>query len=609
MNMIMTRPASAGHSPATSANGPLAAELAAVATAVVAPFAVAEADFLAIGDRLAEASGILGRLTTLFEALPMQLDHRDMDDATAHFAEVAAGAAAMADALAGEHDTLTRLSASNAEVTSRIERLRATIGAISVLAVNARIEAAHIGTEGADFSVFTDSIGRLVRTAGATIERFSSEHGRLLELLKSASAKQAAFEQRHGESLRSVVRRLDAGLSSVAGRRALASAAVAGIGAKSRRIAQEIGAAVSGLQIGDITRQRAEHVAHALEMLALGLIPDRVEPGWAEPETRAEAADWSLSLTRDQCRIVISAVCQLQSAQLSHAADAFDLEVRQIVSALGELADSARDIVGVGAEVYGAAGQQDASFLTELGGEIRAVNELMAECGAARGEVDGVAAEAGASLKELLTQIASIRQIEVEMRLIGLNTILRCGRLGSRGRTLGVIAHELRGFANRTVEDAQGVIAALNAVTAGADTLTRGSRMQQADRVAALEQRTAVSLQRLENVGHSLNEALGVLQDEGARAAALLTATASGIGVHGDVCRVLRDGRNRLDRIAGPSPVDGEGVEMIRDRVLSLFHGRYTMASEREIHEMVFSAGAGGAEQAAAAEAVDDLLF
>jgi len=50
-------------------------------------------------------------------------------------------------------------------------------------------------------------------------------------------------------------------------------------------------------------------------------------------------------------------------------------------------------------------------------------------------------------------------------------------------------------------------------------------------------------------------------------------------------------------------------VEMIRDRVLSLFHGRYTMASEREIHEMVFSAGAGGAEQAAAAEAVDDLLF
>jgi hypothetical protein len=156
MNMIMTRPA--------SANGPLAAELAAVATAVVAPFAVAEADFLAIGDRLAEASGILGRLTTLFEALPMQLDHRDMDDATAHFAEVAAGAAAMADALAGEHDTLTRLSASNAEVTSRIERLRATIGAISVLAVNAaskrRISAPRAPTSRSSPTVSADWSGR-----------------------------------------------------------------------------------------------------------------------------------------------------------------------------------------------------------------------------------------------------------------------------------------------------------------------------------------------------------------------------------------------------------------------------------------------------------------
>src|SRR5690242_439041 len=121
MNMILTRPASADRSRTVPADEPLSVELsvelAAVATAVVAPFAGAETDFLAIGDRLVEASGILGRLTTLFETLPAQLDHRDMDAAAAHFAEVAAGATAMADALSGERDTLNRLVASNAEVT------------------------------------------------------------------------------------------------------------------------------------------------------------------------------------------------------------------------------------------------------------------------------------------------------------------------------------------------------------------------------------------------------------------------------------------------------------------------------------------------------------
>jgi hypothetical protein len=608
MNISVTHQASTDHSADSLADELLSAELASIARTVVVPFAAAEADFLAIGDRLGEAAGILGGLTSLFDALPMQLEHSDIDDATSHFAAVAVNVTGMASALASEKRILAQLQASNIEVSAQIDRLRSTISAISVLAVNARIEAAHIGTDGADFSVFTDSIRRLVMIAGNTIKRFSDEHGRLLDLLKSASTKQAAFEKNHGESLRLVVQRLDAGLSSVAERRALASAAAANIGAKTKQIAREIGAAVSALQISDITRQRAEHVGHALETLALGLGPVRIEP-----ERPADKADWGNSLASDQRRTVISAVSQIQSAQLLHAADAFEQEVSRIIAALGDLAESARTIIRTGAEVYGASGGEETSFLAELGREVRMVNSLMVECGAARSEVDRVASEAGASLKELLAQIGSIRQIEVEMRLIGLNTILRCGTLGNQGRTLRVIAQELRGFANQTIDDAQGVISALDAVAYGADELTRKTRARQDDQALSLDERMSISLQRLENVGSNLSKALATLQGEGSRAAALLNETATGIRVHRDVCHALRDGRGRLEQITGASSVREADMDMVRDQVLSLFEGRYTMASEREIHDMVFGRAGDnpgdGAEQAASEVTVDDLLF
>ncbi|MGQ9370643.1 hypothetical protein [Azospirillum sp. A39] len=587
----------------------LAADVGAVAALLKDPFARAETAFLEIGERLVSAADTLSALTATFEGLPRRLEEEDVREAIAHLETVSREAAGMAEALGGERALLDRLTTLNVEVAARVVRLRKTVGIINVLAVNARIAATHIRTDGQDFSVFTTEIGRLGRAAAATIDRFATQHETLLGLLRAAGAKHAAFADRHAETLRAIAGRLDAGLMAVAAHRAQAAGAAAEIGERSRRIAQGIGEAVMAMQIGDITRQRLEHVGHAVAVLAGGL-----DPAAAGPAGGGAAEDWSAALPPDRRDLVAAAVCRLQSAQLAAASGEFEHEIARIATALAGLAGDARAIARLGADLYGAGGAADGSFLGCLAAELHQADALIKDCENARQAVDGLAASVTATLAELLRQVQAVQSVEVDMRLVGLNTALRCGRLGQEGRTLNVIAQELRGYANQTVADAQAVAEGLRAVAAAAGGLSVADGERGAGRIARLELAAASSLARLESVGEALAAALALLDREGERVSALLDETTARMTVREDVGRIMREALERLHRVAGAADGRASDVERVRREVLALVEGRYTMASERDVHslfEAMLDGGPAAPPPAATAEPtdLDDVFF
>ncbi|HEY0834088.1 MAG TPA: hypothetical protein VGE72_09295, partial [Azospirillum sp.] len=405
--------------------------------------------------------------------------------------------------------------------------------------------------------------------------------------------------------------RLDACLDVVRRHRDNAATAAVEIGARSRRIAEKVGGAVKSLQIGDITRQRAEHVGHALDVLAQALGRD----GSGNGDGGGEA--WCAALSADQRAAVVAAICRLQSTQAGRAAAEFEREIRSLAAALLTLADESRAIVGLGGRLYGAADRAGASFLADLAAELGTAEALMATCRAARAEVDRVAETASRSLADLVSEIEAVRTIEVDMRLVGLNTALKCGRLGDQGRTLSVIAQELRAYANATVEDAQAVMAGLRAVVDAAQALHRRGTEQGAARMALLGQETAGAVARLDAVGAGLSSALATLEGEGGRVARVLADTAAGITVHDDVGRALRAAAQRLDALAAShggagNGGTGEDADVVRDRVLAILKGHYTMASERDIHDLFTGADAAAGRDPPAGKAeanVDDLLF
>jgi len=587
-----------------SADASLAATLRDVAAAATEPFVPAERAILAIGERLCDASDALGRLTSVFETLPHELDHEDVRDTMQHLGAVAGTLSGIAGTLADERAALEDLAERAKSVGERAQRLHKTVAAVSVLAVNARIAAAHIDAEREDFSIFTVEIARLTATASGTIDRFAHELERLGGQLRSAAASQGAFERAHGADLRGAAARLEACLDAVRRRRDQAAAAAREIGTRSRRIAEGVSAAVRSLQIGDITRQRAEHVGHAMEVLAGALAQDG-------------DGGWSAALSEEQRAAVVSTVCRLQSTQAGRAAAEFEHEIRSLTTALLGLADESRAITGLGDRLYGAA-QQGAgtSFLADLAAELGKAEALMGTCGEARAEVDRVAETASRSLASLVTEIEAVRGIEVDMRLVGLNTALKCGRLGTQGRTLSVIAQELRTYANHTVEDAQAVMAGLREVVGAAEALHRRGVEQSAARMALLGQETAAAVARLDTIGAGLSAALATLEGEGGGVARVLADTAAGITLHEDVGRALRAAAQRLEALAASEAGGDEDADVVRERVLAVLKGHYTMASERDIHDLFTGVETVAGHDpptvplAGKAEAnVDDLLF
>lgn len=566
----------------------------------------ADSQLSGVGGRLGDIVGVLDGLTHCFESLPLELEDPALHAAAERFRQVSHEIVVMAQSLVDEGAGLLRLAELNRQMGARIARLRKTVHAIATLAVNAQIEVAQIDVRDEDLSSFAKEIIRLAKAAENTVESYLREHETLTKVLQSAFDAQVGFARTHEPTLRSAGEKLEASLDTIEARRRQAADAAGQIREQSKQIGQNIGAAVMALQIGDITRQRIEHVGEAVAMIA---------SGWEEGDREAPPAMWSATLSENEKSAVAATACRMQSAQTALAASEFGDEVHRIVGSLSQLAEEAAAIVHFGTEAYGTADRRGASFLEGLQENLRIAGALLGESRAARDRVDSVVTAVGTSLGNLLDRLGSARRIEVDMHLVGLNTALKCGRLGHNGGTLSVVAHELRGYAKQTVQDADALMAALREVTAAAESFEHGRRGQGADRIGVLESEMAASLGPFEVCGERLSRALETLSRNGGEVHRSLEQTAAEAAVHERIAKALATAGDRLETLMD-SDVPGDEVDpvLVRER-LSLFStGRYTMASERDIHaRFVQGASAIATLSAPAAASVDtaldDILF
>ena len=90
----------------------------------------------------------------------------------------------------------------------------------------------------------------------------------------------------------------------------------------------------------------------------------------------------------------------------------------------------------------------------QLAAANRAAIALLEDLRGAQTEGDSVMSGVLATTKALERNISAIQSLESDIRLMGLNTTLRSGRLGNEGRALTVIAQELRTCSNLTATEA-----------------------------------------------------------------------------------------------------------------------------------------------------------
>ena len=540
----------------------------------------AELRFLGIGQTLEQAIGILARLTARVGTLRAGMESATLTGAIDTLARSAAGIAALAEQHRSEQASLDRLAALATAVNDRITAMQAVTREVDVLALNARLVASNMGESGADFMIFAAEIRRSAQFAISQLDRIRTELNGAAQHLRAARAAVTDFTTRHRDAIASIPARLAANLEQVDARGRLAVAAAAQVGSRSEEIRRQIAVQIGALQFGDIARQRIEHVRGAAVLLA---------------DAGPAAADALASLGR-----------LLLAAQLRDIADEIDHEAAAVNAGLVVLATAARDIRRISDHAYRASDRQPGSFLTELELDVRQTQALVAnlrEANAAMAERSGAVLE---TTHRLVEHVTTVRAIEADIRIMGLNTTLKCSRLGATGRPLSVVAQALRAFGTQTATQAAAVLKALNEMTALAASLGKADGTCRQDGLSAAAVGMGGAIATLASLGETLSDALAGVETDSDHVAGLLDEAAAGFAVRLEIGGVLRRVAGAFEGQRG----DPDGTVDARGRqVLAQIAASYTMARERDVHAAIVPWAPPPPAVASATTELEDMLF
>jgi hypothetical protein len=501
---------------------------------------LAEQEFLAMGQGLESAIGILDRLIGRF----VQYIGEFTGDALGRMGQDLTGGGdqirALVDARVADVAAFGELGAIAISADRALEALRPITGEVEALAINARIVAGDMGIASQDFIAFAGDIRRAARYAGDCLTEARDALGRLRDDLKSAGAESETFARQHGEAMRAIPTRLSANLQGLEERRQVAADASTAAHRQSEDVRRQVAQQIVALQLGDITRQRVEHVRAAVAFLTA--------------PTRAAGA-------------LFAAQIDDTAEQLTHMGD-------QIEGGLRHLAIVAKAMGQLGEQVHGAA--DDGGFIVALEADIARTAALFRELSASDPANDQRIAALLEAAGAVASRLTRLQWVQEDIRLMGLNASLKCGRLGSIGRPLAIIARELRTCGGRFGASAEQVRRELDSLGTIAATLSDASRTDRHVAFARATDELLVSLRRLRAVGDELGRTLAGLREDAQEVGRLVEAALARFSVRHTLVATLRDLSVSFAAWPNLTPCPAETF----DRIAAC----YTMAREREVH-------------------------
>lgn len=367
-----------------------------------------------------------------------------------------------------------------------------------------------------------------------------------------------------------------AGLDHMQARNDQLAKATGAIGQHAARIRSAIGAGLTAMQIGDITRQRIEHVRVIL--------------------ARAGEAD-----DRD----IACLLQRLAEAQLTDMIDCFQRDSRLVIKAIEEAARETRAIATLRDGLLQDSQGAGDSFYETLDGRIGEAETAMVALEASEREGNTVADRTARSASNLLEGIGKVRSIKTDIFYMALNTNLRCSRLGEQGRAINVVTAELRAFAAQLEDTVTVMMGDLGLLQTAADSLASTLVIEKSrfgDQLATA--RTAIAAARARTASE-----LGTLLSAGDTMLSEVQASLSTLDFNrelGDLLTACLPQVREAARSGAPSPDAEEKAAADLELVARL----YTMETERAVHRSLFrTAGLAAASAPAATPADDEDLF
>jgi len=387
-----------------------------------------EEEFLAIGARLHDFYGRAGQI----EGMSRQVAELILGD------EIEREMAALHDIVNRIADYLSRSEAESDQgavtlqtilshigcVDEPLEGFRKIIKNLHMLSTAVKIESARLGEGAAGFNTLAEDVERLSVSIKEKSAAILAEKETLSAMIGATLNRATATEARQRDTVRRILDRTRQDLATLAGIHGRCSDAVGIVTAASAETAESIAEVVTSLQFHDITRQQIDHVKEALDDLAPILTGQTGDP----VKGAGEVAD----------------VCELQEAQLRHARQELSSAVARIVENLRAIARQQTRMSDETRAMAGAADQVGSSFFAGMESDMGRVAEVLSDNAAANRNLAAAMESVVASVRDIAGFVTAIEEIGSEIELIALNSQVKAANTGDGGAALGVLAEAIQ---------------------------------------------------------------------------------------------------------------------------------------------------------------------
>jgi hypothetical protein len=563
---------------------------------------VIETKFLNAGEMLSQAVEGIGALLATMDSLTQALSPETSAATTRQLADTAARLSALPARQAARRGIIGALAGHRTGLGASVEDMRRSLAYMRAFTVSIRIAAGGITQADQEFDVFAQEMSARVEAGRAEVDGLEASLFALQRELDEAADQAGPLEQRCAAMIPAVPDQLLASAAIMGQHNRQITAATADSIALARDTHRKVGRMLAALQIGDITRQRIEHVQGGLGLLA------NLDPA-LPPAAQARIRTLVLSLL---------------AAELGATLDDFNREVAQLGLGLAGLARDASALLSLRDLVYGgdkaqadkaqAGKPQAGGFLQELEHRIGDAVTLVTEIETADGLTRETSGRVAETARILSGRLGAVQSIKTDVLFMALNTSLKSSRLGEAGRPLATIAVELRSQAGQLERIATICAGRLRQLTEAAVSLAGdGGEETEAAGVGAGAALLAATA-HIHEAGAATERDIAALGVQGQTVLALITQSSERLDLQNDIGAALAEVLQDLpEGPADPALCTGD-VAAPLGAILGKVRASYTMAQERVLHDAVtaewgLDAPAAPPAEPEASDALEDVLF
>ncbi len=535
--------------------------------------------FVDAGRSLERAYDTVGNLIGSLESVTNALDRDAADRAVATMQANADQLASLPARQKTRQHSLDILQQASGTVQTEIGRVDRTLDLLKICGQYLKVAAA--GAHG--FAEFADAMVAELDVSEREIHEISKEVGQLASTVPCVVEVNRVLASECARLCPHVPDKLAADAIGLQQNQIEAARRAETIATIARDIRSKLSAAHGALQIGDITRQRLEHVAQACSLL-----------GTAVDELNRAGDPAAASALEGQ-------VMAMLAAQVADAAADLQKESRLLGGNFRAIATQVATMVAPH-ESSSIERTSDGAFLQLLEQSVADVDAVTAQLRDADMRSTQLGSEASATVRRLGDRLTTIHRVTSGVRIMAWNSDLRSFRMGREGDGLARIATEIRCAVNTLEAVSASIASAFEQLSDAADAIGSPPDGDEA-------------------TGGSLPEALAVI-----RAGALLTRQGmSGLdrdaGAIHDIVAAMTSTLDcetafaeplarinaKLDALAMPLVEASQSISTTGEQLFHAINALYTMARERQVHARFSpSQDQPEAEVAAMSEEADD---